>query len=411
MSNSTTPRSSRIEDLEILRAIAVILVFVHHCKGNLIYWRSEAKDIFFTWFGGDVGVDLFFGISGYIIARSLLPKLKQSADNRQFFRITIAFWIRRFWRLVPSAWFWLAFPLLLFVVFSNSSPEPSELSIGSPYQTLTLQGNVVAAVAAVLHIANFSFGHTFGNPDHNNLFFPYWSLSLEEQFYLLLPFLVFFCRKRLTPILMAIIAVQLFVNRDAFSLPWNIVRTDGLFLGVLIAIWQTHSNYEDFHPKFLKSFVARSIFLAWLVISLIVLGSRLDMIPKTHRFSFATVISGIAVFVASFNQNYIVRGGPLKPILMWIGARSYGIYLAHIPIFAITREIFHRTNSDTPLETRSLGAMTLLVVSATVLTLIAVELNYRYLEKPLQEKGRRISKNYLERSDSDSGDENTSSTV
>ena len=384
--SEATPKSKRIEDLEVLRAIAVMMVFLHHIKG-LIYWKSSTIESLFVYFNGSVGVDLFFVISGFIIARSLLPKLQQSSSTRQYFRITVAFWIRRFWRLIPSAWLWLAIPLVLCLCFNDSGAFR------------TFKGNLAMAISAVLHLANFSFAQSFGQNEYSNVVFQYWSLSLEEQFYVALPFLIFFSRKHLTKVLIALVVVQLLLHRETFSLMLNVVRTDGLFLGVLIAIWQTKENYEDFNPKFLESRLARFIFLGLLILALGTICAKLNIVSPGYQFNVATLLGGIAVFVASFNRNYIVRGGLLKPVLMWLGARSYGIYLAHYGIFALTREIFFRINPQLPLQHRGTETIILYVLTAIVLTSIAVELNYRFIEMPLQNKGRRISKEYVEKKD------------
>ena len=255
------------------------------------------------------------------------------------------------------------------------------------------------AISAVLHLANFSFAQSFGQNEYSNVVFQYWSLSLEEQFYVALPFLIFFSRKHLTKVLIALVVVQLLLHRETFSLMLNVVRTDGLFLGVLIAIWQTQENYEDFNPKFLESRLARFIFLGLLILALGTICAKLNIVSPGYQFNVATLLGGIAVFVASFNRNYIVRGGLLKPVLMWLGARSYGIYLAHYGIFALTREIFFRINPQLPLQHRGTETIILYVLTAIVLTSIAVELNYRFIEMPLQNKGRRISKEYVEKKD------------
>ena len=65
-------------------------------------------------------MQLFFVISGFVIAKSLIPKLEKSSSKVEFFRLSIVFWIRRFWRLIPSAWLWLFIPFLLFILFEKT---------------------------------------------------------------------------------------------------------------------------------------------------------------------------------------------------------------------------------------------------------------------------------------------------
>lgn len=100
--------SNRIADIEMLRGFAVLFVVIHHANGALFTWSSSAMSLFYSYFCGGVGVDLFFAISGFVIARDLIPRLRESQGSQVAIAITLAFWVRRAWRLWPSAWLWLA---------------------------------------------------------------------------------------------------------------------------------------------------------------------------------------------------------------------------------------------------------------------------------------------------------------
>ena len=65
----------KILDIEVLRGIAVLFVVIHHANQNLLSWPNPGLAQFYAYFGGAIGVDLFFAISGFVIARDLLPKL------------------------------------------------------------------------------------------------------------------------------------------------------------------------------------------------------------------------------------------------------------------------------------------------------------------------------------------------
>ena len=98
------PGHHRIDDIEILRAIAVGLVIFHHARDILLTWPDRNLDWLARHFNFATGVNIFFGISGFVIARSLLPALLKTPSAGAYALETGAFWVRRAWRLLPSAW-------------------------------------------------------------------------------------------------------------------------------------------------------------------------------------------------------------------------------------------------------------------------------------------------------------------
>src|SRR5690554_933284 len=195
-------RRGTIDDIEVLRGVAVIAVLIHHMKENLFPWLTtpldpRGLDLQLWW-----GVDLFFVISGFVITRSALPALHQStADKALFWRTTISFWTRRAWRLLPSAWLWLVLTLLLSIGFNQSGV------FGSPAT------NLQAALADMLQYANARFADSFMVYDYGASFV-YWSLSLEQQFYLLFPLLIFISRRWLAVVMIAVVIIQLPLERN-----------------------------------------------------------------------------------------------------------------------------------------------------------------------------------------------------
>jgi len=141
-----------------LRAVAVLAVVLFHASDVLP--------------GGFVGVDIFFVISGFVIALSLL------GEYRRIGRIRLAkFYVRRFKRLVPALALVVAFTLIA---------SAFVLSPLGPQQTAIFTG-----VAAVFSVANISIALTTGDyfdaPAELNPLLHTWSLSVEEQFYLVFP--------------------------------------------------------------------------------------------------------------------------------------------------------------------------------------------------------------------------------
>jgi peptidoglycan/LPS O-acetylase OafA/YrhL len=363
--------SRRIGDIECLRGIAVIMVILFHIHSELFTWPMPAWDwIDLHYLQSWAGVDLFFAISGFVIARSLLPELALSTSPS---RIMAAFWIRRVWRLVPSAWAWLAFIMVACVLFNRSGVFD------------TFHTNLESSIAGMLSVANFreaaAFQHFSYGPSS-----PYWSLSLEEQFYLALPLLAYFSGRKLVPVLLIITGLVFMLPYE----PWvMMIRVHAVLLGVLLAIASTHPAYHLIEPQFLR----RRPWLGLLVLATVILiistlspyGQRITAYP----LDFIAILSAVLVLIASYDRDYLVGHRPVRVVLTWIGTRSYALYIVHIPAFCVAREIWLRLLPGTNFGPHDIPN---LLGTALTLTVVAADLNYRLLELPLRRRGAEIAR-------------------
>jgi peptidoglycan/LPS O-acetylase OafA/YrhL len=365
--------SKRIMDIEVLRAIAVLGVLFHHLQGSLFTDPVPLLEKIHGWAQPWWGVDLFFAISGFVIARSLIPTLQGCTTRREYWQQTRNFWLRRAFRLLPSAWLWLAL-MLLACVFLNRSG-----AFG------TLSANLQATLAGVLQYANFRFADSFFHYEYGSSFV-YWSLALEEQFYLLFPLLIVRFRQRLVWALLALVAVQILTVRTPLLM---VVRTDALALGVLLAMWSAQPGYQRWEPTFLRR--------PWAGISaLIAIGSLLSFMA-TDRFTFApyrigsiAVLGALLVWIASYNRDYLMPAGAVQRVLAWVGSRSYGMYLIHIPAYQLVRElIFRLQNAGLPSPA---GHPIVTLLLAFGLIVLLSELNYRVIEMPMRNRGAALVK-------------------
>ena len=365
--------NKRIMDIEVLRAVAVLGVLFHHLQGSLFTDPVPLLENIHCWAQPWWGVDLFFAISGFVIARSLIPTLQGCTTRQEYWQQTRNFWLRRAFRLLPSAWLWLAL-MLLACLFLNRSG-----AFG------TLSANLQATLAGVLQYANFRFADSFFHYEYGSSFV-YWSLALEEQFYLLFPLLILLLRRRLVWALLALVAVQILTVRT----PWlMVVRTDALALGVLLAMWSQQPDYQRWQPGFLRR--------PWAgVATLIAIGALLSFMA-TDRFTFApyrigsiAVLSAVLVWIASYNRNYLMPAGAVQRWLAWVGSRSYGIYLIHIPAYQLVRELIFRLQSSGLPSPAGHPIVTLLLAFGLIVLLS--ELNYRLIEMPMRNRGATLVK-------------------
>ena len=371
--------SKRIDDIEILRAVAIVFVLIEHAQINLLHWGSPALQRFYSWFGGWSGVDLFFVISGFVITRELQPRLHSAASLPEFFNRSIAFWLRRFWRLIPSAWLWLGLVLVMGVLFNHSGAF-------APFRT-----NFSGTVASMLQVQNLHLAAISGQRLPSN--FPYWSLSLEEQFYLVLPFLILGSGRFLLPVLATIALWQIFTPR--ITPMQHMLRTDALALGVMLALWQQMPSYRRFEPHFMvSSRLLRAGVMTALLTGLAVIGAKV-MNAISIRVGIIAIISFLLVLIASYDRNVFLNNAFAKRIALWVGSRSYALYLIHMPSYLLTREIWWRLSPPGTEFGPQLTAKYL--ATAFVLLVVLSELNYRLVETPLRLRGKRIAQRIEQR--------------
>jgi len=361
-------------DIEVLRAIAVTMTLIVHLDG-LLFWGSDKLHGFQRVLFSGGGVDLFFCLSGYLITGNLLRDLKRN-PYASLKSIAIPFWTRRIWRILPSAWAWLAIVLLLDLFFNRSN------YFGTPL------GNLKDAAAVVAQVSNFHFWACFNVKGYtcgvNQI---YYSLSLEEQSYMAIPFLLFFLsRNKVLLVLGLVVLAQLLLPRPVLSILWY-VRTDALALGAILALSRDSRIYQTMEPRFLSNGWAATAALSILVVAL-PLVQGLDASISFWN-GIVSVICVVIVYIASFDKSYILPNSALKRVLVYLGSRSYAIYLIHIPAYRLTREIWARIVSDPSMID---GKYTFrFVVTAIALILVLSEINYRLIETPLRQYGVRVA--------------------
>jgi peptidoglycan/LPS O-acetylase OafA/YrhL len=341
--------------LDGLRAVAVAAVLLYHA------------DI--AWFqGGFVGVDVFFVLSGYLITSLLLTERAASGTVRLG-----RFWARRARRLLPAAVLVIAVSLLIVAAFQPGS-------LGSA------RGDALASLLYVNNwheiVAGHSYFAAFARP---SLVQHLWSLSVEEQFYLLWPPLLAVAaarmrRGRVAWLLLGGIVVStalcalLYRGGDPSRVYYGTdTRAAPLLLGALLAFgWPAARLTRDVGRG--ASGVLDAIGLAGLAGLLVAIVTWRDFDPWLYPWGLLVVALASAAIVAAAVHPAARVGrflgvGPLR----WIGQRSYGIYLWHWPVMALTRPGIDVSASRWVLAPAQIG-----------LAVALAALSFRFVEQPIR---------------------------
>ena len=357
-------------------------------------WRIGKPPGVFGYLGFWTGVDLFFVISGFIVSRLLLTELDEAMESGRVAIALKSFFVRRIFRLWPLAWGWVAFILLLSLVSNDSHALPSPGHILSEF------------VAIALNIYNLAdaYGWPLLNPNGYQRFAPYWSLAVEEQFYLGMPILLLAVRSTRNRVwfLVALLLFIVLVLRPAlvltgadvnFLMKFTLSRIDTLVCGCLLCFFATTTLHSRLEPRLLKApALGPSTLLALSAIVAIVpmlIGPNLDPARLTIFWPLLDLSAGLLVWIASYDRDYFTL--PLvEPLMQWVGSRSYSLYLAHWPSIWISQEIGFRVAHEIGRPITDFGPLYLVLF--LFFTVSLAELGYRMVERPMNRKGHVLAR-------------------
>lgn len=340
----TAPGDRRFRpDVEGLRAVAVLLVVLFHAGLPALG-------------GGFVGVDVFFVISGFVIT-GLLLRERSSTDRTSL----VSFYARRVRRILPAATVVIvATTIASFVVLGVVYGEPT--AITARWTAVFLANFHFAAIGT-----NYLSSTQPPSPLQN-----FWSLAVEEQFYLVYPALFLAAASlRLRSSLrsrLAVLAVGIIVSSfllsvvqtstdpvTAFFSPFT--RAWELALGALVAIAT---------PVLLRLRPALAAAMTWVGLGAILFSA--------FTYTNASTYPGALVFVPVFGTALVIAGGTCQPAggverllrgapVQWVGRLSYSLYLWHWPILVIAAEAAGTTALP---FTRNLGWLAVAMVVAVI---------------------------------------------
>jgi peptidoglycan/LPS O-acetylase OafA/YrhL len=327
------------------------------------HWLPKTN-IFKTIPNGAIGMDLFFVLSGFLITRILLSsKLKMAEVHATKTSVLKKFYLNRMLRIFPIYYI----SLILLLIFEK-------------YTGTNIKTTFIYYFTYTQNFLFFSRGSWDGIISH------FWSLAVEEQFYLLWPFIVLFVNKKyILHALILLISIgfmsQLVFANIQLGNTLTFICFDALGLGALLA-WQI-----TFHPKQMPAFLSRL-----KIITLICLAFFLFQLQFTELrfFTPRAIFPILALFIiSSIVYNHHIKKPQFELILnnrllLLIGKISYGLYIYHnlVPYMLNSKLINVYVNPLLPdfLNIKH-HAYLYFVENCTLLMLISW-LSYVFIEKP-----------------------------
>ena len=332
-------------DVDGLRAVAVMGVMAYHL-GAARAW------------GGFVGVDVFFVISGFLISSVILRDLEQSRFSLR------AFYKRRIRRILPAL---VVMMLITACVCSHYQP-PSQSSATA----LSLIAATFSASNIYFLLATAYFPHFRSEP-----FSPTWSLAVEEQFYIFFPLFLILVRRylpgRLKTVVITVAAISFVLSAfGVYLFPWAtfylpITRAWELLLGAMLAM--------DVFPRVDSVLLRNLLALAGLTGILFCVFTYRPSLPFPGAAALAPCL-GAALIIAAGDtgESLVSRVLSLQPVV-FLGLISYSLYLWHVPVIMFRRfgivQISHASN-------HVMNGATLVV------SILVATLSWKFVETPFR---------------------------
>ena len=303
-----------IKHLDGLRAVAIFGVIIYHAK---IYFTSEP---FLK--GGFLGVDLFFVISGYLMTSIIY---EQSKNNNFSFK---KFILKRIRRIFPAILF-ICIVSLPFIYFHIMPKDLIE--------------QIKSILSSIFFFSNFFYSYISQEyAAESSLLKPFihtWSLSVEMQFYVILPLIIILViKKDLSLFKTFLILIIIFFICSLFS---NIYFQDLNFYNSISRLWEFLFGglvyliqKKNFKINQNNSFINSLIILSFFTIIFYFIIFDTDLFFKTWLLIPFVFCSGILIF---FKENNLMNKLFNLNLISYIGKISYSLYLTHFPIFAFSR--------------------------------------------------------------------------
>lgn len=334
----TVKRIEYRSDVNILRAISVISVLFYHA--DLIIFQ-----------GGWLGVDIFFVISGYLITNIVLSEIQDGSFSLK------SFYLRRIKRIFPALYFMLLFTIPLSYILLN------------PKSLIEYMNNLKFSLPFLSNIYLSQLDFYVAEPNKFSPLLHTWSLSVEEQFYLVFPILIIIFHK------FSLLTHRILIFCFWFLLGLNLIdissiskfylfqfRSWEFFLGFLIMLY-SQKNKINF-SKNTEKFALLTIIFSLLFFND---GYIDNLFPKV------ICLLGVSVLLLNHKENLILVKISDVKIFSVIGLMSYSIYLYHQPLYAFVRIYLRRSFQEVGIFQHFFVILLILIISF---------ISYKFIEQP-----------------------------
>jgi len=355
--------SGYVAELDGLRGIAILLVMIHRMypHAGAMPWPIEA---------GWAGVDLFFVISGFLIAGILID----TRDDPDYFR---NFYARRVLRIFPLFYLLVGGMLLAFPIAGH---HDFLREAGSPLWYLLQLGNIPESLLG---------------RDPPYWLAPVWSLAIEEQFYLTFPLLVRWSEPKrlghklvtiaLLSLGLRIVTTALVPERERLQYLFTLCRLDTIAIGCLLAVFVRSERYRAWRARL--PCVLVPVLAGAAAVGLVTQLDRTTWFGRT--FGYDVVAIGFAALVLltlerrDRKATAILRTAPLR----YMGKLCFGLYLLHRPADTLVTALVARAG----LDGTSLAWLPVKIAVALALA----TMSWRFIEQPFLRQKRRFTSRAL----------------
>lgn len=348
-------------EIDGLRAIAVIAVIIYHAE--IILFNQKIFE------GGFLGVDIFFVISGYLITSIIFKEIKEKKDFS-----FVNFYKRRIRRIIPA---------LIFVILISL---PFAWFFLLPHSMMDYSKSIFFSLGFTSNFYFWHSGQQYGA--ESNHFIPFlhtWSLSVEEQFYILFPIIFLIVFKFFKKYLIHTLFVGFFISigcaewgsKNYPSFNFYVLPTRGweLIAGSIMAYFEISFGYRN-KNKNLQLYLP-GIGLIIIFCSLIFFSNELS-----HPSFYTTIpIIGVCLIIWFSNKNELITKLLSSKLFVGFGLISYSLYLWHFPVFAFARVTGFLQEDD--LFAKFIFGIIILFLSV---------ISYFFIEKPFRSKNYSFKK-------------------